>query len=117
MTDIEFAWSALGGEPALLRRVTTTVREGALVGRLPARESARSCVGVCALAAAELAARREGLAREPAGAYPGPEPRLAERNGPLGRLRYALPPVSYAGGPADWARPPGPWGTDAATWL
>ncbi|MEV5665190.1 CoA transferase [Streptomyces flaveolus] len=65
MTDIEFAWSALGGDPALLRRVTTTVREGALVGRLPARESARICVGVCALAAAELAARREGLARVP----------------------------------------------------
>jgi crotonobetainyl-CoA:carnitine CoA-transferase CaiB-like acyl-CoA transferase len=65
MTDIEFAWSALGGDPALLRRVTTTVREGALEGRLPVRESARICVGVCALAAAELAARREGLARVP----------------------------------------------------
>lgn len=65
MTDFEFAWSALGGDPALLRRVTATVREGALVGRLPVRESARICVGVCALAAAELAARREGLARVP----------------------------------------------------
>lgn len=65
MADIEFAWSALGGDPALLRSVTTTVREGALAGRLPVRESARVCVGVCALAAAELAARREGLARVP----------------------------------------------------
>ncbi|MFJ8543578.1 CoA transferase [Streptomyces sp. NPDC093586] len=65
MTDLDHAWSALGGDPALLRRVTTTVREGALPGRLPVRESARICVGVCALAAAELAARRAGLARVP----------------------------------------------------
>ncbi|MFC7013804.1 CoA transferase, partial [Streptomyces viridiviolaceus] len=65
MTDIAFAWSASGGDPALLRQVTTTVREGALPGRLPVRELARACVGACALAAAELAARRAGLARVP----------------------------------------------------
>ncbi|MFH8977720.1 CoA transferase [Streptomyces sp. NPDC017890] len=50
-------------------------------------------------------------------AYPGPEPWLAERDSRPGRLRYALPPVSFTGGPADWARPPGPWGADAARWV
>ncbi|MER7055861.1 CoA transferase [Streptomyces sp. NPDC000351] len=50
-------------------------------------------------------------------AYTGPEPWLAERESRLGRLRYALPPVSFTGGPADWARPPGPWGADAARWM
>ncbi|MER5216020.1 CoA transferase [Streptomyces sp. NPDC002838] len=65
MTDIEFAWSAVGGDPALLPRVSTVVREGALQGRLPVRELARACVGACALAAAELGARRAGLAEVP----------------------------------------------------
>ncbi|MGW8061372.1 CoA transferase [Streptomyces ziwulingensis] len=55
--------------------------------------------------------------RAGAAAGPGPEPWLAERDSPLGRLRYALPPVSFAGGPADWARPPGPWGADTARWT
>ncbi|MGW1213359.1 CoA transferase [Streptomyces sp. NPDC002499] len=58
MTGLTFAWSALGGDPALLPRVTTVTREGALQGRLPVRELARACVGACALAAAELTARR-----------------------------------------------------------
>ncbi|MFE1298155.1 CoA transferase [Streptomyces sp. NPDC058731] len=66
MTDIRSAWSALGGDPALLTRTTTVVREGALTARLPARELARACVGACALAAAELGARRAGLAEVPA---------------------------------------------------
>ncbi|MEU2284361.1 CoA transferase [Streptomyces sp. NPDC013178] len=65
MTDIEFAWSELGGDPALLARVSTVVREGALTARLPVRELARACVGVCALAGAELGARRAGLAEVP----------------------------------------------------
>ncbi|MGW3384642.1 CoA transferase [Streptomyces albogriseolus] len=43
-------------------------------------------------------------------------PWLAERNSPLGRLRYALPPVAFEAGPRDWARPPGAWGADAARW-
>jgi hypothetical protein len=42
---------------------------------------------------------------------------LAETDSPLGRLRHALPPVSFDGGPGDWARPPGPWGADPARWL
>ncbi|WP_351225164.1 CoA transferase [Streptomyces sp. NPDC002133] len=42
---------------------------------------------------------------------------LAEADSPLGRLRYALPPVSYDGGPTTWSRPPGVWGADAPTWL
>ncbi|MHC3468421.1 CoA transferase [Streptomyces sp. 7R007] len=65
MTGIKFAWSALGGDPALLARVSAVVREGALPGRLPVRELARACVGACALAAAELGARRAGLAEVP----------------------------------------------------
>ncbi|MEU6673871.1 CoA transferase [Streptomyces sp. NPDC046925] len=41
---------------------------------------------------------------------------LTETDSPMGRLRHALPPVSYDGGPVNWARPPGPWGTDAPVW-
>ncbi|MEV6944294.1 CoA transferase [Streptomyces sp. NPDC051172] len=66
MTAIKFAWSALGGDAALLPRASTVVREGALQGRLPVRELARACVGACALAAAELGARRSGLPEVPA---------------------------------------------------
>ncbi|WP_327122101.1 CoA transferase [Streptomyces sp. NBC_01341] len=42
--------------------------------------------------------------------------RLTETDSPMGRLRHALPPVSYEGGPVNWARSPGLWGTDAAVW-
>ncbi|WP_031226527.1 CoA transferase, partial [Streptomyces roseochromogenus] len=63
--DIESAWTALGGDPALVSRVTTVERPGALPARLPVRELARACVGACALAATELAARRAGLAEVP----------------------------------------------------
>ncbi|WP_373308784.1 CoA transferase [Streptomyces minutiscleroticus] len=48
--------------------------------------------------------------------YTGPDAWLGETGSPLGRLRYALPPVSFAGGPADWSRPPGPWGAQPARW-
>ncbi|MFF4584817.1 CoA transferase [Streptomyces sp. NPDC001388] len=65
MTSIKFVWSELDGDPALLARVSAVVREGALAARLPVRELARACVGVCALAGAELGARRAGLARVP----------------------------------------------------
>lgn len=43
-------------------------------------------------------------------------PWLVERDSPMGRLRHALPPLSYEGGPANWSRPPGLWGTDAPRW-
>ncbi len=66
MTGIASAWSALGGDPSLLSRVTTVARESALAARLPVRELARSSVGACALAAAELAARRAGTGDVPA---------------------------------------------------
>ncbi|MFV0136773.1 CoA transferase [Streptomyces sp. HMX87] len=66
MTGIESAWSALGGDPALLSRVTTVARENALSARLPVREAARASVGACALAGAELAARRSGDGDTPA---------------------------------------------------
>ncbi|MFJ8595213.1 CoA transferase [Streptomyces sp. NPDC093598] len=44
------------------------------------------------------------------------ERRLTETDSPMGRLRHALPPVSYEGGPVNWARPSGRWGTDAPVW-
>lgn len=46
-----------------------------------------------------------------------PEKWLTETDGPLGRLRHALSPVSFEGSPADWRRPPGALGADAAAWL
>lgn len=45
-----------------------------------------------------------------------PGPWLAGAQSPLGRLRYALSPVSFAGGPDNWVRPPGRWGTDTPAW-
>ncbi|MGC0378152.1 hypothetical protein RKD28_005668 [Streptomyces sp. SAI-229] len=42
---------------------------------------------------------------------------LAERDSPLGRLRYALSPVVFEGGPRDWTRAPGRWGADSARWV
>ncbi|TWV39556.1 hypothetical protein FRZ03_23970 [Streptomyces misionensis] len=65
MTDIAYAWTALGGDPALVSRVTTVERPGALPARLPVRRLARACAGACALAAAELGARRTGTAEAP----------------------------------------------------
>ncbi|MBY8342232.1 CoA transferase [Streptomyces spinosirectus] len=64
-TDINTAWRELGGDPALLSRVSTVARRSALEARLPVGELARACVGACALAAAELGARRGGLAEVP----------------------------------------------------
>ncbi|MFJ8803238.1 CoA transferase [Streptomyces sp. NPDC102487] len=49
--------------------------------------------------------------------YEVPDTWLTDRDGPAGHLRYALPPVAFAGGPTDWARPPGTWGADAPRWL
>lgn len=65
MTDMDVAWAALGGDPALVPKVSAVVRDGALPSRLPVREVARACVGVCALAAAEWGARRAGLTSVP----------------------------------------------------
>ncbi|WP_406728226.1 CoA transferase [Streptomyces sp. GD-15H] len=78
MTDTEprigiaAAWSSLGGDPALLTRVSTVERPEVLPARLPVRELARACVGACALAAAELGARR--AARTPSGRAPTGRP-------------------------------------------
>lgn len=54
---------------------------------------------------------------DPAGPVAPVEPSdwLAETDSPLGRLRYALPPVAYDGSPADWSRPPGVPGSDPRT--
>ncbi|MFE0103021.1 CoA transferase [Streptomyces sp. NPDC059009] len=45
-----------------------------------------------------------------------PAPWRTETDSPLGRLRHALPPVSFTGGPDNWACPPGRWGADAPEW-
>ncbi|MEU6671105.1 CoA transferase [Streptomyces sp. NPDC046727] len=66
MTAINDAWEALGGAPGLLPRVSTVVRRDVLDAKLPVRDLARACVGAGALAAAELGARRAGLAEVPA---------------------------------------------------
>ncbi|MEU7601614.1 CoA transferase [Streptomyces sp. NPDC040724] len=52
------AWAALGGAPELVRRVRFTGAGNLEEGPLPVRELARSTVGVCGLAAGELAAVR-----------------------------------------------------------
>ncbi|MCJ1679016.1 CoA transferase [Streptomyces sp. APSN-46.1] len=54
------AWSALGGAAELAGRVRYGGASGLAEGPLPVRELARATVGVCALAAAELAAVRAG---------------------------------------------------------
>ena len=54
------AWAALGGDPALLERMVHQGPRHILPSRLPVAELARSCVAVCALAAAEASARRTG---------------------------------------------------------
>ncbi|MFJ7963921.1 CoA transferase [Streptomyces sp. NPDC096324] len=64
-TPMAAVWEELGGDPALLPGVSTVARAGALEAALPVRALARACVGACALAAAELGARRAGLARVP----------------------------------------------------
>lgn len=57
-----------------------------------------------------------GRDRQGGQVYEGPDAWLAERDSPLGRLRYARPPVSFTGGPTDWAAPPVPWGSSEAAW-
>ncbi|MEU8890194.1 CoA transferase [Streptomyces sp. NPDC048442] len=55
------AWSVLGGPPGLVEKVSYVRDAGdVLPARLPVRELARASVGVCSLAAAELAAARNG---------------------------------------------------------
>ncbi|MFF5345135.1 CoA transferase [Streptomyces althioticus] len=66
MSPLASFWSGLGGQPALVSRASAVERPGVLSSRLPVREFAGACVGVCALAAAELAARRTGGGEVPA---------------------------------------------------
>nr|WP_308120574.1 CoA transferase [Streptomyces bambusae] len=54
------AWAALGGPGELVSRVAYRGVNGLAQGRLPVRELARACVGVCSLAAAEAAAAAGG---------------------------------------------------------
>ncbi|HWM39941.1 MAG TPA: CoA transferase [Streptomyces sp.] len=48
------AWAALGGDGALLERVSCSLRPDLLPARLPVLELGRATVAVCSLAAAEL---------------------------------------------------------------
>lgn len=59
-----------------------------------------------------------GPRQEPAasGGAPDPGHHLRETDSPVGRLRHALPPVSFDGAPATWATPPGRCGADAPVW-
>ncbi|MDN3269743.1 CoA transferase [Streptomyces sp. MA15] len=66
--------------------------------------------------AGELLAGASGSGAEEGEGEFSATPWLTERDSPLGRLRYALPPVAFAGGPRDWGRAPGVWGADAARW-
>ena len=54
------AWAALGGDPGLTERISYTGPPGLLAARLPVMDLARATVAACALAAAELAAGRDG---------------------------------------------------------
>ncbi|MGM0353385.1 CoA transferase [Streptomyces sp. ECR3] len=56
------------------------------------------------------------VAASPAPPYEDASPWLAETDSGAGRLRYALPPVRFAGSPTTWDRPPRTWGADAARW-
>ncbi|WEB39636.1 CoA transferase [Streptomyces yunnanensis] len=54
------AWAALGGDLGLTEHISYDGPSGLLPARLPVMALARSTVAVCALAAAELAAQRDG---------------------------------------------------------
>jgi hypothetical protein len=58
----------------------------------------------------------DGEARSGGGPAYDPAPWLRTTDSPLGRLRHAVPPVSYEGAPTDWSRPPGLPGADPASW-
>lgn len=72
----------------------------------------------CALAegARPEDSRRQSARPRDAGPAVPPADRIAESDGPLGRLRHVLPPVGYEGSPADWPHPPGLPGADPASW-
>ncbi|BDM71190.1 CoA transferase [Streptomyces nigrescens] len=55
-------------------------------------------------------------AAAPGGRGYDPADHLRETGSPLGRLRHALPPVSFEGAPDTWATPPGRVATDAPVW-
>ncbi|MFE0176978.1 CoA transferase [Streptomyces sp. NPDC059002] len=93
----------------------------AAVLRTVTEQASRGGTGYVRLALARTAAwlmslDTAGSGGRAAEAYADPAPWLAGTDSPLGRLRYALPPVSFSGGPANWARPPGRWGGDRPDW-
>lgn len=94
---------------AVLRALTERARTGgAGVATLALARTARWLVhGLGGEARGEADTDGEGY---DAGRY------LRETDSPVGRLRYALPPVSFDGGPDTWTTPPGRCGTDAPVW-
>ncbi|MEU6849483.1 CoA transferase [Actinacidiphila alni] len=69
-------------------------------------------------ALATTAARLLGLPADPVPAAERPDHsgRLAETDSPMGRLRYALPPIRYDGSPTTWSRPPSRPAADPPRW-
>ncbi|MGW1200571.1 CoA transferase [Streptomyces sp. NPDC002536] len=112
-----------GGEPGALPAQALDHGTGYLLAAAVLRAVTEQLTGggsrLARLALAQTAAwLMRGMGRDegrPSGAY-DPAAWLAEADGPLGRVRYALPPVSFDGGPRDWSRPPGRWGSDAPAW-
>ncbi|GAA3491646.1 CoA transferase [Streptomyces cremeus] len=74
------AWTAVGGRPELVGRVSYAGAGDVLPAKLPVRQLARATVGACSLAAAELVAARGGTGTpgERAAAQRIPEVRVAE---------------------------------------
>lgn len=93
---------------AVLRALTERGREGG--GRLVRAALARTAAWLTEGSVPRDAPVHRGVP------YDRPDTWLAETTGHAGRLRYVLPPVSFAGGPANWSRPPGVWGADEARW-
>ncbi|GAA4925180.1 CoA transferase [Streptomyces coeruleoprunus] len=93
---------------AVLRGLTERQRDGAgRVARLSLTQTAHWLVHGPA---------DGGTGPEGGEAY-SPAPWLVERDGPVGRVRYARSPVGFAGGPVDWAGPAGRWGADTPRWV
>ncbi|MBQ0830284.1 CoA transferase [Streptomyces tagetis] len=101
----------------VLRALTERMREGgSRTVRVSLARTAAWLLGGDPAGGTEGSTEDGGARRSEGGAYTGPERWLAERDSRLGRLRYALPAVSFTGGPTDWPRPPGPAGADTAGW-
>lgn len=110
---------------AAVMRALTEQRQGRCGARLVRTALVQTADWLLGGLAAESSAAESETAGTPATPQPdgsagsdGDDPAawLTETDSPLGRLRYALPPVGYEGAPSDWSRPPGTPGADPASW-